>query len=64
MPYKFEVFWTQYQYAGELAGLNINLRLRCRTIRDVKRKIASLLEDDAEGVSNIGVKLCETWGAL
>jgi hypothetical protein len=62
MPYKFEVFWTQYQYNGMLAGLEIEDTLRVPTEKDAKRHIALLL--NKEGVSNIGVKLCETWSAL
>ena len=62
MPYKFEVFWSQYQYNGMLAGLEIEDTLRVPTEKDAKRHIAFLL--NKEGVSNIGVKLCETWGIL
>lgn len=62
MPYKFEVFWTQYHYDGFLAGMEFEETLRVPTEKDAKRHIAFLLKK--EGISNIGVKLCETWGTL
>ena len=50
MPYKFEVFWTQYRYDWDLSVADT---LRVVDEKSAKRQIALLLK--REGVSNIGV---------
>ena len=50
MPYKFEVFWTQYRYDWDLS---VTDTLRVVDEKSAKRQIALLLK--REGVSNIGV---------
>lgn len=59
MPYKFEVYWTQYHSENILSGLYIEDSLRVVDEASAKTQIAILIR--IKGASNIRIKLLETY---